>query len=541
VTERSKGTSQPSRVFILDTTLRDGEQAPGATLTSDQKLEVARGLARLGVDAIEAGFPAASPDDLEAVRAIAREVGNPPAGEPAPIIQALARAARGDIDAAWRAVAEARHPRIHVFLATSDLHMRHKLKMTREEVLARAEEMVAYARGLGATVQFSPEDASRSDPTFLHQVLRAVIRAGATVINIPDTVGYAVPHEYGALIASLKAAVPDSVVISVHCHDDLGLAVANSSAGLAAGARQVECTINGLGERAGNCSLEEIVMLLRTRRDSFRLDTGIDATQLCRMSRLVSRHTGFPVPPNKAVVGGNAFAHESGIHQHGVLSNRETYEIMKPEDVGARATQLVLGKHSGRHAFAARLADLGASLESEALDRAFARFKTLAERKKEVHDADLLALAADEVARAPRVWELEALQVGCGTVGMATATVKLRGADGAVAVHAAVGAGPIDAAFKAIDTIVAGELVLEELAVQAVTEGTDALGEVGVRCRPREEAARVAPAADLPRPRVFHGHAADGDIVVASVKAYLEAINRAIAERPAARLQEAAS
>ena len=525
-------------VFILDTTLRDGEQAPGATMTSDQKLEVARGLARLRVDAIEAGFPAASPDDLEGVRQIALEVGR---GPDAPEIQALARAAKGDIDAAWRAVEGAARPRVHVFLATSDLHMRHKLKMTREEVLARAEEMVAYAVGLGAKVQFSPEDASRSDPTFLHQVLRAVVRAGATVVNIPDTVGYAVPHEYGALIASLRAAVPAGVVVSVHCHDDLGLACANSAAGLAAGARQVECTINGIGERAGNCSLEEVVMLLRTRRDSFKLHTGVDTTQLSRMSRLVSRATGFPVPPNKAVVGENAFAHESGIHQHGVLSNRETYEIMRPEDVGARATQLVLGKHSGRHAFAARLAELGAQLEGEALDRAFARFKTLADRKKEIRDADLVVLAADEVARAPRVWELEALQVGCGTVGMATATVKLRGAGGAVAVHAAVGAGPIDAAFKAIDTIVAGDVVLEELAVQAVTEGTDALGEVGVRVRPRDGGAPVAaPAAELPRARVFHGHAADGDIVVASVKAYLEAINRAIAERPPV-LREAAS
>jgi len=524
-------------VFILDTTLRDGEQAPGATLTSDQKLEIARGLARLRVDGIEAGFPAASPDDLEAVRSIALEVGR---GEDAPTIQALARAARGDIEAAWRAVEGCDRPRIHVFLATSDLHMRHKLKMTREEVLARAEEMVGFARSFGAAVQFSPEDASRSDPTFLHQVLRAVVRAGATTLNIPDTVGYAVPHEYGQLIASLRAAVPANVVISVHCHDDLGLACANSAAGLAAGARQVECTINGIGERAGNASLEEIVMLLRTRRGAFGLDTRIDTTQLCRMSRLVSRNTGFPVPPNKAVVGENAFAHESGIHQHGVLSNRETYEIMKPEDVGARATQLVLGKHSGRHAFAARLADLGASLDPAALDRAFTRFKLLAERKKEIRDADLIALAADEVAKAPKVWELEALQVGCGTVGMATATVKLRGADGAVAVHASVGAGPIDAAFKAIDTIVSSEVVLEELAVQAVTEGTDALGEVGVRVRPRDEEPRLAPAsADVPRVRVFHGHAADGDIVVASVKAYLDAINRAIAERPQRGLEQA--
>jgi 2-isopropylmalate synthase len=331
-------------------------------------------------------------------------------------------------------------------------------------------------------------------------------------------------------MAGIRAAVPKDVILSVHCHDDLGLACANSLAGIAAGARQAECTINGIGERAGNCSLEEIVMALRTRRDALKCWTGIDTKQLCKMSKVVSRHTGFPVPPNKAVVGENAFAHESGIHQHGVLSHRETYEIMKPEDVGAPRSQLVLGKHSGRHAFAARLAELGSSLEPDALDRAFARFKTLAERKKEIHDADLMALAADEVARAPRLWELEGLQVACGTVGMATATVKLRGPGGTTSVYAAVGAGPIDAAFKAVETIVSSEVVLEELAVSAVTEGTDALGEVGVRVR-----------REAPRPRVYHGHASDGDIVVASVKAYLEALNRAIREPGESRVAEAAS
>jgi 2-isopropylmalate synthase len=521
VTDRSE-----DRVYILDTSLRDGEQAPGATLTSDQKLEIAGGLARLGVDIIEAGFPAASPDDLEAVRSIARTVEGP-------AIQALARAAKGDIDAAWEAVKDAAKPRIHVFLATSELHMQHKLKMTRAQVLARAEEMVAYACATGAEVQFSPEDASRSDPEFMHEVLRAVVRAGAHVVNIPDTVGYAIPHEYGLLIAAVRAAVPAHVIVSVHCHDDLGLACANSLAGVSAGARQAECTINGIGERAGNCSLEEIVMAMRTRRDALKCWTNIATPQLFRMSKVVSRHTGFPVPPNKAVVGENAFAHESGIHQHGILSHRETYEIMRPEDVGAPRTTLVLGKHSGRHAFAARLAELGAVLDAEGLDRAFTRFKTLAERKKEIHDADLLALAADEVARAPRLWELEALQVGCGTHGMATATVKLRGPGGVLSVHAAVGAGPIDAAFKAVETIVSSSAVLEELAVQAVTEGTDALGEVGVRVRWPDDLMRLAPASEVPRHRVFHGHASDGDIVVASVKAYLEALNRAIAEAPA--------
>jgi 2-isopropylmalate synthase len=550
----SQSTPDPDRVFILDTTLRDGEQAPGATLTSEQKLEIAHALARLGVDGIEAGFPIASPDDHEGVRRIAREVGGAvtpgrPQAEP-PAIVGLARAAKADIDAAWSAVREAQRPRIHVFLATSDLHMRHKLKMTRDEVLARAEEMVAYARGLGAEVQFSPEDGSRSDPTFLHQVLRAVVRAGASILNIPDTVGYAVPHEYAQLIASIRAAVTGPVIISVHCHDDLGLACANSLAGIAAGARQAEVTINGLGERAGNCSLEELVMALRTRRDAFRCASKIDTTQLCRLSRVVSRATGFPVPPNKAVVGENAFAHESGIHQHGVLAHRETYEIMRPEDVGARASQLVLGKHSGRHAFAARLAELGTPLDGEALDRAFGRFKTLAERKKEIRDPDLVALAADEVARAPALWELVALQVGCGTVGMPTATVKLQGPDGAIAVRAAIGAGPIDAAFKAVDELVGADVFLEELLVSAVTEGTDALGEVGVRVRwasePAAGAADALPGTEAPDPaydphdphgggraRVFHGHAADGDIVVAAVKAYLEALNRALSTRAA--------
>jgi len=534
------------RVFILDTTLRDGEQAPGATLTSDQKQDVARALTRLGVDGIEAGFPAASPDDHEAVRRIAQDFGKTRLeGRPQltpPTIVGLARAAQGDIDATWSAVKDAAFPRIHVFLATSELHMRHKLKMTRPQVLARAAEMVAYARGLGAEVQFSPEDASRSDPAFVLEVLHAVVAAGATLLNIPDTVGYAVPHEYGARIAAIRAAIPEHVRISVHCHDDLGLACANSLAGLTAGARQAEVTINGLGERAGNCSLEELVMALRTRRDALQLDTEIDATQLCRISRLVSRATGFPVPPNKAVVGENAFAHESGIHQHGVIAHRETYEIMKPQDVGARATQLVLGKHSGRHAFAARLAELGSSLEGGALDRAFTRFKTLAERKKEIHDADLVALAADEVARAPVTWELAGLQVSCGTIGMPTATVKLKGPGGEVTVHAAVGAGPIDACYKAIERLVPTGIVLEELTVQAVTAGTDALGEVRVRVRWPDDSPPDPlhdPYDYAARPRVFHGHAADGDIVVAAVQAYLEAINRALVARPASALEAA--
>jgi 2-isopropylmalate synthase len=525
-------------VRIFDTTLRDGEQAPGATMTSAEKLEVARALARLGVDVIEAGFPAASPDDLAAVGAIAREVGAAPvAGRPQqapPIIAGLARAARGDIDRAWEAVRAAQRPRIHTFLATSDLHLEHKLRMTRPEVLARVTEMVGHARSLCEDVEFSPEDAGRSDPAFLYQVLARAIDAGATTLNIPDTVGYTLPDEFGALIAGILANVPgaDRVVISVHCHDDLGLAVANTLAGLRAGARQAEVAVNGIGERAGNCSLEEVVMALRTRRPTLGLDTGVDTTQLCRVSRLVSTCTGFLVPPNKAIVGGNAFAHESGIHQDGMLKHEQTYEIMRPVDVGAVGTRLVLGKHSGRHAFADQLAALGVHLGADALERAFTRFKTLAERKKHVGEADLLALASSERAQATVHFELDGLQVGCGTSGMPTATVRLRGLDGTQHVRAAVGTGPVDAAFKAIDDVVGAPVTLLEYQVQSVTEGIDALGAVSVRVR--------APGRDVtaqlhePRDRVVHGHGADTDIVVASAKAYLSALNRVLDELPAA-------
>ena len=521
-------------VRIFDTTLRDGEQAPGATMTQAEKLEVARALARLGVDVIEAGFPAASPGDLEAVRAIAREVGCAAAGERAlpPIIAGLARAARADIDRAWEAVKVARRPRIHTFLATSDLHLEHKLRMTRDQVVARVAEMVAHARSYCDDVEFSPEDAGRSDPAFLHQVLAVAIAAGATTLNIPDTVGYTLPDEFGALIAGIRASVPgiDGVVISVHCHDDLGLAVANTLAGLRAGARQAEVAVNGIGERAGNCSLEEVVMALRTRRPTLGLETGIDTTQLVRLSRLVATCTGFQVPPNKAIVGSNAFAHESGIHQDGMLKHQQTYEIMSPEAVGATGTRLVLGKHSGRHAFSEQLAALGVRLDGDALDRAFDRFKALADRKKHVGEADLLALASSERAAAQPHYALDGLQVGCGTMGMPTATVRLRGPGGGVAVHAAVGTGPVDAAFKAIDLIVGVRVALLEYQVHSVTEGIDALGQVSVRLRPGEASRRRLPSAqsDEPRPLVVHGYGADTDIVVASAKAYLAALNRVL-------------
>jgi 2-isopropylmalate synthase len=512
-----------SRVCIFDTTLRDGEQSPGATMTSAEKLEVARALARLGVDVIEAGFPAASADDLAAVRAIAESVKGP-------IICGLARASRSDIDKAWAAIGVAPRPRIHTFLATSELHMTHKLRMTRAEVLARVAEMVAYARSLCPDVEFSPEDAGRSDPAFLHEVLAQAIRAGATTLNIPDTVGYTTPDEFGALIRGIREGVPgvDAVTLSVHCHDDLGLATANTLAGLQAGARQAEVTINGIGERAGNTSLEELVMALATRRARVGLETGIDTTQLVRTSRLVSFVTGMAVPPNKAIVGANAFAHESGIHQDGMLKHESTYEIMRPESVGASQTRLVLGKHSGRAALTARLAELGYSFDGPAIDRVFARFKALADRRKSVADADLEAIVLDEAKAPEALFSLEGLQVGCGTQGMPTATVRLRGPNGRVRVHASVGTGPVHAAYKAIDALVQEPAELLEFSVRSVTEGIDALGEVTVRVRALAD--RDAPSAqhDLQGPLVFHGHGADADIIVAAATAYLKALNRMV-------------
>ncbi len=519
-------------VRIFDTTLRDGEQSPGATMTSPEKLEVARALARLGVDVIEAGFPAASPDDLAAVRSIAERVGSRPVegrqSSAPPIICGLARTNRTDIDKTWEAVRVAAHPRIHTFLATSDLHMKHKLRMTRPEVLERVKEMVSHARSYCDDVEYSPEDAGRSAPEFLYEVLAVAIQSGATTLNIPDTVGYTTPDEFGALIRGIRDNVPGAknVVISVHCHDDLGLATANSLAGILAGARQAEVTINGIGERAGNTSLEEVVMTLATRAAKFGLKTGIDATQLTRLSRMVSTVTGFVVPPNKAVVGSNAFAHESGIHQDGMLKHESTYEIMRPESVGATQTTLVLGKHSGRAALAARLVELGYSFDEAALHRIFTRFKALAERRKSVADADLEALVHDDAKPQDEAYTLDGIQVACGTQGLATATVRLRGPDGVVKVQASVGTGPVDAAYKAIDEVMRVPAELLEYSVRSVTEGIDALGEVTVRVRALE--ALEAPNAqhETALPPVFHGNSADTDIIVASAKAYLKALNR---------------
>ncbi len=515
-------------VKIFDTTLRDGEQSPGATMTASEKLEVARALARMGVDVIEAGFPAASPDDLEAVRRIAVEIGNPKNGEEVPAICGLARAVKGDIDKCWEAVKPAAHPRIHTFLATSDIHLEYKLKMSRDEVVDKVQEMVSYAHSLCEDIEFSPEDAGRSDPKFLYRVLETAIKAGATTLNIPDTVGYTIPDEFGKLIAGIIENTPgiENCVVSVHCHNDLGLATANSLAGIRAGARQVEVAINGIGERAGNTALEEVVMTLYARKQILGLDTKIDTTQLARVSKLVSNYTGISVQPNKAIVGANAFAHEAGIHQDGVLKNTLTYEIMKPELVGVSASRLVLGKHSGRHALKERLASLGYTLDDESLKKVFKRFKILADKKKTITDADLEALVSDEISHTRDVFVLDGLQVACGTMGLPTATVRLVGPDGNKVVRAAIGTGPVDAAYKAVDDIVQLENKLVDFVIHAITEGVDALGEVTVRIASPEMKSSKNAQKEIERPHTFGGYGADTDIIVATVKAYLSALNK---------------
>ncbi len=523
-------------VKIFDTTLRDGEQSPGASMTSVEKLEVARALAQLRVDIIEAGFPAASPDDLEAVRRIAIEVGNPKhveAGQKIPIIAALARANKQDIDKAWEAVREAQKPRIHTFLATSPIHMKYKLRMEPEEVIARVGEMVAYARSLCPDVEFSPEDAGRSDPEFLYIVLGEAIKAGATTLNIPDTVGYTIPSEFYRLIKGIIENTPgmhEGITISVHCHDDLGLATANTLAGILAGARQAEVTINGIGERAGNASLEELVMLLKTRYPVLGLKTDIDTTQIARVSKLVSTYTGIVVQPNKAIVGANAFAHEAGIHQDGMLKHSLTYEIMRPEDVGVRQSRLVLGKHSGRHALRKRLQEMGYALSEAQLDAIFEDFKRLADRKKVITDADLEALVSEERYQVRELYALSSLEVTCGTVGTPTARVQLRTPDGSLQSYTAQGTGPVDATYKAIDAIVNVPCELVEYNVHAVTEGIDAVGEVTVRIRPRNGQQKTILDAQTEEEytRIYGGHGADTDIVVASAKAYINALNMMI-------------
>ena len=500
------------RVIIFDTTLRDGEQAPGFSMNTMEKLEMARQLARLNVDVIEAGFPISSEEDFEATREVARQVG---ALDQAPIICGLSRVGLGDIDRCWEAVRYARRPRIHTFVATSDIHLKYKLRKSRAEVLKAAVEAVRHARGYCEDVEFSPEDASRSDFDYMCDVLAAVIDAGAGTINIPDTVGYAIPQEWGERIARIREKVQgiDKAVVSVHCHNDLGQAVANSLTALMHGARQVECTINGIGERAGNASLEEIVMALRTRRDVFGLDTRVKSEEIFKASRLLSHITGIHVQPNKAIVGENAFAHEAGIHQDGVLKEKLTYEIMRPEDIGRPANKLVLGKHSGRAALSARLKDLGFDLAGGDLDRAFKAFKDLADRKKEVYDEDLMAIVTDEATQVEGAYVLEYLHVISGTGVIPSATVKLR-KDGASFQDSGVGDGPVDAALAAIDAITGLKGRLQDYAIRAATSGKDAIGEVSVKV-------------DFDG-TIVSGKGATTDVIEASVRAYLNALNRMV-------------
>jgi 2-isopropylmalate synthase len=495
------------RVIIFDTTLRDGEQAAGGALNIQEKLEIARQLEKLGVDVIEAGFPISSPGDFEAVRLIAKEVRTP-------VICGLARAHPDDIDQAWEAVKEAGCPRIHVFLSTSDVHLVYQLKKSQEEVLEASRAMVARAKGYTEDVEFSPMDASRTGPEYIYQMLEAVIDAGATTVNIPDTVGYAIPGEFGTLIEGILKNVPNihRAVVSVHCHNDLGLAVANSLEAVRRGARQVECTVNGIGERAGNASLEEVVMAIGTRVDLFNLTTSVNTTEIYRASRLVSELTGFVVQPNKAIVGANAFRHESGIHQDGVIKLPVTYEIMDPRTVGIPSSSLVLGKLSGRHAFKERLAELGYSLSEQDLGRAFSAFKELADKKKEVTAKDIESLVAEELRTVSETYHLDRIQVTCGDRGIPTAAVRLVDPDGHVRADAALGTGPVDAVYKAINRLVGVPNVLTEFSVKSVTEGIDAIGEVLIKI----ESNGIT----------YTGRGADTDIIVASAKAYINALNR---------------
>jgi 2-isopropylmalate synthase len=493
-------------VRIFDTTLRDGEQTPGAAMSVEEKLLIATQLEKLGVDSIEAGFPISSRGDFDAVKRIAEKIQNSK-------VVALARCHPEDITAAWDAVKGAANPGLHLFLSTSDIHLRHQLRQDRQQVLEVAVACVRRAKDYLEDVEFSPMDASRSDPSFLCKILEATIDAGATIVNIPDTVGYATPDEFEDLIVYLMKNVPNihKALLSVHCHDDLGLAVANSLAAVRAGARQIECTINGIGERAGNASLEEVVMALHTRRDRFGLKTRVKTELLYPTSRMVSRITGLPVQPNKAVVGANAFAHESGIHQDGILKDKSTYEIMTPESVGRSESILVLGKLSGRHALKDRLSKLGYELSEEELNMVFERFKSLADRKKVIYDDDLEAIVQEEIIRVPEHYKLIYLNVSCGSVTVPTATVKME-IDGEVKADAGFGNGPVDATFATIAKITGTDAKLKLYAVNAITGGSDAQGEVTVRL----EANGLE----------VSGQGAHPDIIVASAKAYVNALNR---------------
>lgn len=504
--EPKRGETMTRMIRIFDTTLRDGEQSPGASMNVEEKIMVAKQLARLGVDIIEAGFAYSSPGDFEAVRRIAREVEGP-------TICSLARARPEDIDRAWEALKGAPKVRIHTFLSTSDIHLKHQFRMTRDEAKRRAVEMVERARGYVDDVEFSPMDASRSDPAYLYEVIEAVIAAGAGTINIPDTVGYAVPQEFGRLIRGIREQVPNSAqaVISVHCHNDLGLAVGNSLAAVFEGAGQVECTINGIGERAGNTALEEIVLGLRTRKDFYQADTRIRTEEISKTSRLVSKITGMVVQPNKAIVGANAFAHTSGIHQDGLLKDKTTYEIMRPESIGLVESKMVMGKLSGRHAFRQRLVELGYTLSDEEINHAFERFKKLADQKKEIYEEDLEVIVSEELVKMADRITLKSFHVASGTDQVPTATVELE-IDGRTISQTGMGDGPVDAVYRTIAAITQTKSTLLMYVVKAITGGTDAQGEVSVRVQ--EDG------------RTVSGHGADTDIIMASARAYLNALNK---------------
>jgi len=498
-------------IKIFDTTLRDGEQSPGASMNIQEKLMVAKQLARLGVDIIEAGFAYSSPGDFEAIKAIGKEVEGP-------VICSLARAREEDIKSAWDALKDAPKKRIHTFHSTSDIHLKYQFRVSREEALKRSVEMVKLARSFVDDVEFSPMDATRTDISYLCEVVGAVIEAGASTVNIPDTVGYSIPVEFGAMIKALFDRVKniDKAVIAVHCHNDLGLSTANSLAAVLNGAGQIECTINGIGERAGNCSLEEVVMALRTRRDIFDADTKINTEEIMRASKLVTKITGISVQPNKAIVGANAFAHESGIHQDGLLKEKSTYEIIKPESIGLYSAKLVLGKHSGRHAFKTRLKELGYILTDEELNKAFERFKKVADQKKDIFDEDIEALISEGVTKVPEVYSLVDLYTVSGVNQKPTAAVRLKAGENIID-RLEHGDGPVDATYKAIAAMTGTKSRLLKFEVKGITGGTDALGEVVVSLEEDDRTAR--------------GHGADTDIIVAAAKAYVNALNKLAARK----------
>lgn len=494
------------KIYIFDTTLRDGEQTPGVSLNAKEKLEIAKNLEALGVDIIEAGFPVTSKGDFEGVKLIAQNIKSS-------TVNALARANKKDINTAYEAIKEAKRKRIHTFLATSDIHMKYKLKMTREEVLEKIREMVSYAKTLVDEVEFSPEDGSRTEKEFLYKVLETAIEAGATVLNIPDTVGYSTPNEFGKLIKDIKENVNgiENVILSVHCHNDLGLAVANSLAAIENGAEQIECAVNGLGERAGNAALEEIIMALKTRNDIYKINLDVNTEKIYRLSSLVSHFTGVKVQPNKAIVGANAFAHESGIHQHGVLTNRETYEIMTPESVGFKTNNMVLGKHSGRHAFENRVKELGYDILKEDIQEAFIKFKELADKKKEISDKDIEAILNHGRIELEEKYELKSFNVSTGNKITSTATVSLE-IDGQVKEEAACGDGPVNALYNAIERLLGSNREIKDYNISAITSGADALGEVSIKLESKD--------------KTVIGRGVSTDVIEASVLAYINALNK---------------